>query len=126
MRQVDTVLVVKPPEPQSLPGQRSSRELGPGVVLLLFMIRVEALQLAAERPGLVEEFARGGAARDFLRFSCGAQALVEGPDGGVVAGGAERGHVQCRAQPAVAVVADGRSAADAAPRLTRHRGQPGV
>ena len=32
-------------------------------MLLLFVVRIEALLLAAERPGLVEQLARGGAAR---------------------------------------------------------------
>jgi len=46
-------------------------------MLLLFMIRVEALPLAAERPGLVEQLARGGAARDLQRLAGGAQPVVE-------------------------------------------------
>jgi len=35
-------------------------------MLLLFVVRIRALQLAAERPGLVQQLARGGAARKLL------------------------------------------------------------
>ena len=103
MSWVDTVLVVK-----SLVGEvdgtchaaapPSGSEVGHGLVLLLLMLRVEALLLGAERPGLVQQLARG-AAGHLQRLARRPQALVERFDGRVVVGGAERGHVQRRAQP---------------------------
>src|SRR5215213_2634634 len=92
----------------------SGGEIRQGPVLLLLMIRVEALLLGAERPGEVEQFPRGGTACDFHRLAGRAQALVERPDRGVVAGGAERRHVQRGPQSCVAVMADAGAAADAA------------
>jgi len=53
-------------------------------VLLLFMIRVEALEFTTERPGLVEQLPGRGAARHLLRFAGRAEPVVEGLDGGVV------------------------------------------
>ena len=41
-----------------------------------------------------EEFAHDGDEGDFEGFACGAQALVEGAQDGVAAGGAEGGHVE--------------------------------
>ena len=38
----------------------SSSEPGHGPVLLLFMVRVEALALGSERPGQVQQLPRGG------------------------------------------------------------------
>ena len=76
--------------------------VGEGGVVVVVFGRVEALQLAAERPGLVEQLARGGAARDLLRLARRAQALVERLDRRVVARGAEGRHVQRGAQPRVA------------------------
>ncbi len=94
--------------------------------MLLFVVPVEALLLGAERPGEVEQLARGGAARHFHRRARRAQALVEGLDGRVVLRGAEGGHVQCGAETPVAIVPDARPAADAAPRLARHRREPRI
>ncbi len=93
---------------------REARALGQGFVLLL-MIRVEALELGAERPGLMEQLARGGAAGDLQRLAGGAQPVVERLDRGVVPRGAERRHGQGGPQPGIAVVADAGPTADAAP-----------
>src|SRR4051794_19154064 len=114
MAKADTVLVVKPPGPRSLFGHWSSRQFGQGLVLLLLISRVEALLLAAERPGLVQQLPRGSAARHLLRLAGRAQPLVEGLDGRVEAGGAQGRHVQGGTQPGVPLVADLRPAADAA------------
>src|SRR6266542_824287 len=89
------------------------------------MTRLEALLFGAEHPGLVEELARGGAPRHFLGLPGRAQA-VKGLARGVVAGGAERRPGERGAPPAVAIVADTRPAADAAPRLAEQRGAPDV
>src|SRR4051794_14021814 len=94
--------------------------------MLLLISWVEVSLLAAKRPGLVEQLARGGAARHLERLAGRAQVLVEGPDGGIVLGGAQGGHGQRGAQASVAVVADRGLATDAAPRLARHGCQPGV
>ncbi len=48
---------------------RSSGQFGQDLVLLLLMIRVEALECAAERPGLVQQLPGGGAAGDLLRLA---------------------------------------------------------
>src|SRR5215210_5362835 len=76
MSVVDTVLFVKPPGRRSsghLPRSSapSGCEVGQGFVLLLLMLRVEALLLGAERPGLVQQLARGGAARHLERLASG-------------------------------------------------------
>jgi len=58
------------------------------------MIRIAALELGAERPGLVHQLPRGGTARDLHWLAGRAQALVEGPDGRIAAGGAAGRHGQ--------------------------------
>src|SRR5262245_5207319 len=92
------------PWPAKLLRPRSSGQRGQGLVLLLFLIQVEALEFAAERPGLVEQLPRGGAARHLLGLARVAQPLVAGLDRRGVARRAEGGHGERGAQPPVAVV----------------------
>ena len=82
MARGDTVLVVKPPERCVRLGMvrrqrlgrtpraaRSSGEVGHGIVVVVLVLRVEAVLLAAERPGLVQQLPGGGAARDLRRLA---------------------------------------------------------
>src|SRR5215216_1607890 len=83
----------------------SSRAVSLGFVVV-FVVRVEAPLLGAERPGQVQQLPRGGTPGDLGRLPGRAQALMEGLDGRVVAGGAERRHVERGPQSAVAVMAN--------------------
>lgn len=66
-------LYARPADGRSRYGIRlSSGEVGRGFMLLLFEPRVEALLFAAERPGLVQQLAGGGAARLCWPFSLSA------------------------------------------------------
>src|SRR3954447_25381744 len=95
-------------------------------MLLLLVSWIEHFALGPDRPGLVEQLARGGAARDLLRLPGVTQASIEGLDGGVVLGRTERRHIERGAEAPIAAVPDAGVAADAAPRRARHRREAGV